>query len=395
MRSKGLNFSEFISEFDFNHIAYEISGSDAFHYTANRIGRNISSKSSSYGEEGVFQALEKKPGDLEFQDFAALLSPSAEPYLEELAQAARSITLQRFGSTMKLYAPLYLSNECKSSCTYCGFSFENKIHRRTLSINEALAEADILYQQGIRHILLLTGEDYRQTPVEYIGEIAQQLSEKFPSIGIEVYPLKTEDYQRLRTRGVDSLAVYQETYDPEVYRQVHLRGVKKSMKFRMDCPDRAGRAGLRRIAIGALLGLSDPPTDVFFAALHAKHLMKSFWKTEISISLPRLRPAAGFDPVSLIPDRMYVQFLCALRLFLPDVGLTLSTRESTHLRNNLANICITNMSAGSRTEPGGYSGTEATAQFQIEDTRSISEVVEFLKSSGKEPVFIDWTPVMK
>ncbi len=327
--------------------------------------------------------------------FAALLSPAAAPFLEEMAQSAQNITKKRFGNVIKIYAPMYLSNECKSNCTYCGFSHGNNIRRKTLSVKEAVQEARILHDQGIRHILLLTGEDYAKTPVRYIGEVARELSNSFASIGIEVYPLKTVDYEFLRECGVDSLAVYQETYDPVRYRQVHLRGMKKRMEYRLNCPDRAGEAGMRKIAVGSLLGLSDSAADVFFTGLHAHYIMRNYWRTEVSISLPRLRRAEGFENIPVIEDRVYVQYLSALRLFLPDAGINLSTRETARLRDNLVKICVTSMSAGSKTEPGGYSGSEATEQFQIEDSRSVAEIVSMLQEKGIEPVFNDWSSVLK
>ena len=341
------------------------------------------------------RALDRFEDELSPDDLTALLSPAANEFLEEMALKARYITRKRFGNTMQMYAPLYLSNECRSSCTYCGFSFENKVPRITLSPDEVVRDADFLHKEGIRYILLLTGEDYSNTPVSYLGDVADILRDKFPSISIEVYPLKEEEYSGLRERGLDGLAVYQETYDPVRYAQVHLRGVKKRMLYRLDCPDRGGRAGLRKIAVGALLGLSDPAADVYFTAMHARYLTQTYWRTQISISLPRLRPAEGLNDVPLVSDTDYVRYLTALRIFLPDAGINLSTRESAPFRNHLADICITHMSAGSRTEPGGYTAPGAQEQFSIEDTRSIVEVKEMLVSKGLDPLFVDWSPVYK
>lgn len=329
------------------------------------------------------------------EDFARLVSPAADEHLEAMAELARDITRRRFGRTMQLYAPLYLSNECTSICTYCGFSHDHDIKRLTLNADSAEREADLLHAQGIRHILLLTGESYRHTPLSYLKEIIQRLSLKFPSISIEVYPLKESEYTELRGVGLDGLTVYQETYDPERYGRVHLRGMKKRMQFRLDCPDRGGRAGLRRIAVGALLGLSDPVADTFLAALHARYLLKHYWQTQVGISLPRLRPAAEVNALPLIPDRMYARLLCALRILLPDVALYLSTREAPRMRDAFAGICITHMSAGSRTEPGGYSGQESTGQFEIEDVRPIPEIAHMLSEQSIEPVLVDWSPILK
>lgn len=343
----------------------------------------------------VEQALSRAPGDHSEQDLIALLSPAADPYLEEMAQRSATITAQRFGRAVVLYAPLYLSNLCYSQCTYCGFSFGKEIRRLQLSVDQAAAEAALLYDQGLRHILLLSGEAYRETPVDYIAECVERVAQSFASVSIEVYPLKTDQYAALRQRGLDGLAVYQETYDPDRYREVHLKGIKRRMEYRLDCPDRAGEAGLRRIAIGALLGLSDPAADVFFVAMHARYLMHRYWQTQISLALPRLRPAAGLSQTPAIYDRAFARYLFAMRMFLPDAAITLSTRESATLRDRLAGIVATQLSAGSRTEPGGYSGSGAAEQFEIEDRRSIAEVRDALLARGLDPVFTDWVPALK
>ncbi len=335
---------------------------------------------------------------LGLEDLICLLSPQADKYLDEMISCARLATRQRFGQVIQFYAPLYLSNHCHSTCTYCGFSRSNSsVQRLTLSIKEAIAEAQLVHKSGIRHILLLTGEDYKQTPISYIEEIIKELSNDFASISIEIYPLDTTDYICLRQAGLDGVAVYQETYDPQRYQQVHLGGMKKQMLYRLNCPDRVGSASIRRIAIGALLGLSEPATEVFFIGLHARHLLKYHWQSELSISLPRLRPAAGItlETSSSISDRNYLRYLCALRLFLPEVGLNLSTREAPAMRNQLAEICISHMSAGSKTEPGGYSGKQSSEQFEISDKRSIHEVSQSLVKRGLEPLLVDWSPVLK
>ncbi|MCB1327430.1 MAG: 2-iminoacetate synthase ThiH [Spirochaetales bacterium] len=388
-------FSSLHKNQNFEATAYAISGPAAF---ANSLasGRARPEAQSQYDSGDVEEALSRD--ELSEPDFAALLSPAADAFLERIAIRARALTRQRFGRTILLYAPLYLSNECRSTCTYCGFSYGNAIRRLTLSVEEAAAEAEILYQQGIRHILLLTGEAYRDTPVSYIGEVAERLRERFASVSIEVFPLREDQYRELRTNGVDGLAVYQETYDPDRYREVHLGGIKKHMQFRLECPDRAGQAGMRRIAIGALLGLSDPGADTYMVGLHARYLMRRYWQTQVSVSLPRLRPAVGLGDVSsrqVLADRVYLRYLCALRLFLPDAGLVLSTREPPRLRDELAGLVITQMSAGSRTEPGGYSGKAATEQFAVDDHRSVDEVRAMLVARELEPVFVDWSPVLK
>lgn len=389
-----MNFSETYAELDFDRIATRIAGEDAFLYGTRPRDRDdaprLNPAGARPGPAEVDEILGRFEQGLAPEDLIVLLSPAAGARLEELAARAQYLTRKRFGRVMQLYAPLYLSNECRSTCTYCGFSYENDIRRKTLRRDEIAREGDLLHAAGHRQVLLLTGEEHLRAPVDYLAEAADVLAERFPSIAIEVYPLKAEDYERLSAHGVDGLAVYQETYDPVRYRQVHLRGQKKKLEYRLDCPDRAGRAGLRRIAIGALLGLSDPAAEVYCAALHARYLMKNYWSTQISVSLPRLRAAAGFKNAPELPDALYLQYLCALRLFLPDAGIILSTRESPRLRDALAPICITHMSAGSRTEPGGYSDSGATEQFQIEDLRSVPEITAMLEGLALEPVFLDW-----
>jgi len=388
------HFSSVYSGCDFDEIAVRISGEEAFSRASNRREMEAG-RPSAFDADDVKRALSFDPEPLDVEGFMALLSPAADPFLETMARRANEITRRRFGRTVQLYAPLYLSNECRSSCTYCGFSYENKIRRRTLTLDEIRNEAKVLHAQGIRHILLLTGEDYRNTSLAYIAQAAKTLSDDFASIGIEVYPLKRDEYSLLRENGVDALTVYQETYDPVRYREVHLRGVKQKMLYRLDAPDRAGEAAFRRIQIGALLGLSDPAAEVFFVGIHAKHLLKRYWKTQINVALPRLRSAAGFESVPGIPDRMFVRFLVALRLFLPDAGIVLSTRESARFRDSMAGICVTTMSAGSRTDPGGYSGLESERQFEIDDARSVGEIVTALRNQNLDPVFVDWACEMK
>lgn len=362
-----------------------------------RLRLRLRSIEADVGPDHVRTILTRVNADhpLSEDDFFILLSRAANPFLEEMAALARSITLQRFGRTVLLYAPLYLSNVCYSTCTYCGFAFGHNIRRRTLTIDEVLAEADVLHRQGIRHILLLTGEAYRETPVSYIGEAASALSSRFPSIGIEVYPLKEEDYAALREKGVDGLTVYQETYDPVRYGQVHPKGMKSLMNWRLDAPDRGGRAGLRRLSIGALLGLSDPGAEVAALGLHARYLLHRYWQSSLSVSLPRLRPAADVHDLPAVPDRDYVRYWLALRLLLPDVSFVLSSRETARFRDHMMDICITQVSAGARTEPGGYTGSEATEQFRRSDERSVADMAASVAASGKEPVFTDWAPVLK
>jgi 2-iminoacetate synthase len=329
---------------------------------------------------------------LDNRDFMALLSPAAEDFLEEMAQKAHAITLRRFGRTILLYAPIYLSNECHNSCLYCGFSVNNPIPRRTLNLDEIERDARILHGQGFRHILLLTGEAPGKVGNDFIAAAAERIRPLFSSISIEVYPMETEGYKEMVDAGVDGLTVYQETYDPELYQQLHPSGRKRDYNFRLATPERAGEAGLRRIGIGFLLGLGNFRSEAFFAGLHGRYMMHNYWRTLLSVSFPRLRPAeGGFQPPNPVSDRQFVQLMCAMRLLLNDAGLVLSTRENAELRDNLLPLGVTQMSAGSCTAPGGYGEEDsATEQFTIDDDRTPSEIADLLRARGYDPVWKDW-----
>jgi 2-iminoacetate synthase len=331
---------------------------------------------------------------LSVDDFICLLSPKISPeQLETLAATAHRITSQRFGRTIQLYAPIYLSNECHNGCKYCGFSADNHdLRRKTLNDEEILREAEHLYQLGFRHILLLTGEAPEAAGVDYLEHAVKLLATKFSSLSIEVFPMSQMDYQRLTKVGIDGLTIYQETYDQDIYPELHPFGPKSDFCYRLEAPERAGEAGLRRIGIGALLGLGDYLSDAFYTGLHARYLMHRFWRTQVSVSFPRLRPAeGGFAPRSIVTDRQLTQLICALRLLLPDAGLILSTRESAELRDNLLPLGITQMSAGSCTAPGGYEGDGGDGeQFAISDHRSPEEIRELLAARGYEAIWKDW-----
>lgn len=327
------------------------------------------------------------PGDL-----AALLSPAAEPRLEAMAQKAHRITRYRFGRVIQMYAPLYVSNACTNGCLYCGFSRRNRVRRRTLTQEEAEAEARLLLEAGFRHILIVSGESPRHVDTGYLAALSLALSGRFASISVEVQPLEEADYRRLAAAGVDGLVSYQETYDRAAYARFHPSGPKRNFAFRLQTAERGGAAGLRRLGIGALLGLSDWRAEGWFIGLHAAYLQKTFWQTQVSISFPRLRPTAGgFTPPHPVEDRALVQLVCALRLAHPDCGLVLSTRERPALREHLLPLGITQMSAGSRTEPGGYGRAgDAERQFEVHDTRPPAEVAACIARLGYEPVWKDW-----
>lgn len=330
---------------------------------------------------------------LSIDDFSRLLSPNmTDTQLEKMAERAHRVTQQRFGRTILLYAPIYLSNECFNGCKYCGFSADNHLSRKTLNMEEIEQEAKVLRSHGFRHMLLLTGEAPKVAGIDYLENAVKIIKKYCGSISIEVFPMDTEGYQRMVDVGVDGLTVYQETYDPELYRQLHPYGPKSNYSYRLAAPERAGAAGMRKIGIGSLLGLGDSLSDVFYSGLHGLYLARKFWRSQVTLSFPRLCPAeGGFQPNSIVDDRQLTQFICALRLLLPDAGLILSTREKAELRNHLLPLGITQMSAGSSTSPGGYSEDNHDGeQFSISDERSPSEVESYLKSKGYDPVWKDW-----
>ncbi|MFN2590734.1 MAG: 2-iminoacetate synthase ThiH [Actinomycetota bacterium] len=345
----------------------------------------------------VERAMTTSPPRRTLDDLAALLSPAAGERLEDLAEASRRLTLTRFGRTMHMYAPLYLSNECLTTCTYCGFARELAIARKTLSADETLEEARHLLREGFRSILLLTGEHQRLTGVEFLEDRIRLLAREVPSLSIEVQVWSEDEYRRLAAAGCDGMVIYQETYHPETYAKVHLAGKKRHYEWRLLGPERAARAGMRRVGIGALLGVHDDwRYDALATAAHAQYLMRRYWRTQVTVSVPRLRPsAAGWQPADPVSDAALTQLICALRLFLPDVGIVISAREPAPLRDGLFRIGVTHASAGSHTEPGGYEHPdEASEQFEVADRRSPAEVAARLRQLGYDPVWEDWGAVL-
>ncbi len=355
-------------------------------------------------------------------DFAALLSPAAGELLEHLCRSSQALTQQRFGKVIRLFAPLYLSNECVNNCQYCGFSRDNPILRVTLSPDEVIREARALKEQGFRNLLLVSGEHPKFVSNGYLQECVSALHAEFPSLSLEIGPLEVEDYVPLVREGADGLVVYQETYDRTVYAGMHTAGPKRNFDWRLETPERAYAAGFRRLGIGALYGLSDWRLEAICLAAHTQYLLRHCWKAQITVSFPRLRPCAGeFKPLTHMRDRDLVQLICVLRLMFPDVGMVLSTRESAKLRDGVLPLGITLTSAGSHTEPGGYTGagrekihrtergrivelasgasewalpsdraTNATGQFDIADRRSPEEIADLIRGLGYEPVWKDW-----
>jgi len=328
------------------------------------------------------------------EDLAVLLSPAALSYLEPMSKKAQALTLRNFGHTIGLFTPLYLANFCTNQCVYCSFHIGNKITRCKLTVEQVLQEGKAICATGLQHLLLLTGESRTQSGPDYIEENVRALRPMFASLGLEVYPLSTEEYGRLFQAGVDSVTLFQETYDEIIYAEVHPAGPKHNYHYRLEAPDRACEAGISSVNIGALLGLSDWRRDAFYSALHANYLQRTYPGVEVSISVPRLRPYAGsFKPsAALVTDEDLVQIILAYRLFLPRAGITLSTRESPQMRENLLPLGITRISAGSLTSVGGYSeiNNVGSAQFEIADERSVPEVVQMIRSKGYLPAYCDW-----
>lgn len=328
-------------------------------------------------------------------DLPALISPAASEFLEPMAVVSKQLTEQRFGRTVNLFVPLYLSNECYNRCTYCGFSMDLDYARKTLTDDELRQEAKVLLDKGFRHILLLTGEAPDKAGVEYLDRMVRILKPDFASIGLEVQPLKTESYERLIAAGVTSLTVFQETYHRDSYMIFHLSGKKSRFDFRLETADRAGEAGFSRINLGALLGLYDWRYEALALGQHVAYLKKKYWRSQIGISVPRIQKVAGgFTAPYPVSDAALVQYILAFRLVFPDLLISLSTRESARFRDQLVPLGITEMSAESSTEPGGYSGQETGEQFEISDDRSLQDVCGMLQQKGYDPLIKDWSQVI-
>jgi len=344
-------------------------------------------------EEDVAGALEKAEGRYSVERLVTFLSPAAGYYLEEMARAAQELTVRRFGRGIGLYAPLYVSNHCVNRCVYCGYNASHDIPRRRLSVDEAEAEADVIAGEGFRHILLVSGEDASHVTVGHLCELAGRLRRRFASISVEVEAMGREDYARLAAAGVDGVTLYQETYNRGTYGEVHPAGPKRDYEWRLGAHDRAGQAGMRRLGVGVLLGLADWRVEALALGEHAAYLMKRYWRSAVSFSFPRLRPASEVagDFGHLVEDRELVQMMLALRLCFADAGIVLSTRERAGLRDNVAGLCVTMMSAGSKTNPGGYGcDTGSGEQFSVDDRRSAGEVAAVIRAAGREAVWKDW-----
>lgn len=335
----------------------------------------------------------------DLRDLASLLSPAARDRLEDVASASHALTVARFGRTMHLFAPLYLSNECVSECTYCGFQVWNRdIVRRTLDPQHVATEARYLRSMGFQHVVLVAGEHPKHVSAPYVADCIRVSAAEMAHVSIEVQAWDEQTYERFVEAGCDGLVLYQEVYDPRVYPSFHLKGNKRFFDWRIGAPERAARAGMRRIGLGALIGLNPEwRWEVLALAAHARFLMRRYWRADVTVALPRLEPAAGFrSPPHVLDDHEFTLALCALRLVLPDVGIVLSTRERPSMRDGLARLGVTHMSAGSRTEPGGYTEPGAAEeQFEIADVRSPRDVVGSLREAGLDPVWKDASPVFR
>ncbi|PCI96410.1 MAG: 2-iminoacetate synthase ThiH [Flavobacteriales bacterium] len=338
----------------------------------------------------VERALNAEKRNLE--DFKALISPAAEPYLEQMAQMSHQLTQKRFGKTIQMYIPMYLSNECQNICTYCGFSFTNKIPRKTLSDKEILKEVEFIKSKGYDHILLVTGEANTTVGIDYLENAIKLIRPHFSQISIEVQPLEQDEYERLMKFGLNTVLVYQETYHREDYKKHHPKGKKSNFDYRLATPDRLGKAGIHKMGLGVLIGLEDWRTDSFLTALHLNYLEKNYWQSKYSISFPRLRPhSGGLEPKVEMNDKELVQLICAYRLLDEEIEISISTRESENFRNNVIKLGATTFSAESKTNPGGYVvEPQSLEQFEISDERPTEQIEEIIKKQGYEPVWKDW-----
>ncbi len=356
------------------------------------LAAQIQSKTAADVERALGHA-----GHCSIEEMKALLSPAALPYLKQMAEISHQLTLRRYGRVVSMYVPLYLSNACSNSCAYCGYSLLNHIGRKTLTDEEIISEGKAIRDLGFEHILLLTGEHKKEAGFDYLRHAISLLKPLFPQISIEVQPMGTKEYATLGAEGLNAVYVYQETYNEKTYPDYHLGGKKKDYRWRLETPDRIGAAGVHKIGLGALLGLEDWRVESLCVAMHVRHLQKLYWQSKYCVAFPRLRPHAGsFEPKFHVTDHNLLQIITAYRLFDEDLDMSLTTRESSFFRNNAFKLGITSLSAGSHTEPGGYSHANAELeQFHISDDRTPDEVAEFVRSQGYETVWKDWDQALQ
>lgn len=351
---------------------------------------DINSYLENVTDEDVLRSLQKN--NLDEYDLLNLLSKTATKYLELMAQRANEITNRYFGKTILLYTPMYISNFCINKCVYCGYNIESNIKRKKLNIDEIYNEGLAISKDGFKHLLLLTGESKVHSNVEYIGDAVSALKGMFPSITIEVYPMDEDEYRYLSEKGVEGLTIYQEVYDENIYKNVHLKGPKSNYKYRLDAPERAAKAGIRSISIGALLGLNDFREETFFTLMHGRYIRRKYPQVDVSYSIPRIRPFKGcYENLIEVKDKDLAQAMIVMRLFDNQGGINLSTRESLGLRKNLIPLGVTKLSAGVSTNVGGHSSDgEGTEQFKISDESSVLQIKEMLKKIGYQQILKDW-----
>ena len=348
---------------------------------------------SKYTAGDVMRALSKEV--LKPEDFAALLSPAAEPFLEQMAQRAKLEKEKHFGSSVCLFTPLYIANYCENYCIYCGFNCHNKIRRARLNIDEIEKEMQAIAKTGLEEVLILTGESRKMSDVKYIGEACKVAKKYFKNIGIEVYPMNSNEYAYLHECGVDYVTVFQETYNSDKYETLHLAGHKRIFPYRLNAQERALKGGMRGVAFAALLGLSDFRKDAFATGMHAYLLQRKYPYAEISFSCPRLRPIINNDKINPkdVHEKQLLQVMCAYRIFMPFAGMTISTRERAGFRNKVIGIAATKISAGVSTGIGSHSADiddQGDDQFEINDTRNVDEVYNAIKAEGLQPVMNDY-----
>lgn len=350
----------------------------------------LSNLANTATEEDVRRVLNKNY--LNIEDFAVLISESANNLLEEIAIKAQTININSFGKSVLLYTPLYISNYCVNKCLYCGFNIENHIKRSKLTLEEIEKEAKEIASTGLKHILLLTGESKKDTPIDYLIDTVKILRKYFESVSIEIFPLETDEYKELIDAGVDGLTIYQEVYDKEVYKKVHIKGPKRNYENRLNAPTRAIKAGIHSVNIGCLLGLSDWKTESIYTATHLDYMLKNYSEVEYGISFPRIRDFKGsFEDILEIDDKSFVKLIMAYRIVFPRVSINLSTRESRNLRENLLPLGVNKISAGVKTSVGGHSDEPSgDEQFKISDDRSVDEVYRSIENMGYQPIFRDY-----
>ena len=329
-------------------------------------------------------------------EFAILISPAAAPLLEEMAQLSQQITRRRFGLTMSMYIPMYVSNACTNKCVYCGFNHDNQFERTTLSLDDVRQECEAIKELGpFENLLVVSGEYPALCGVDYLEQVLRVARPMFANLTLEVQPLKTEQYKQLVGAGLNGVVCFQETYHREAYKKYHPRGMKSHYAWRLNGFDRMGQAGVHKIGLGVLIGLEDWRTDLTMLARHLRYLQKKYWRTRYAVNFPRMRPSeSGYQPNVVMTDRELAQLTFAFRIFDHDIDISWSTRESPALRDNMAPLGVTSMSAGSQTEPGGYRvSPQALEQFEVSDSRTPAEVTAAIRAHGLEPVWKDWDKI--